>query len=85
VAAVVTLGRWATLPRDLVDEVEQELGAARAAVAQDRARVVALEELHALALALSAGGRPATVPELLSSARDAADRDRRTRLVRLLR
>ncbi len=77
--------RRATLPRDLIDEIEQELATARAKIASDRARAAALEDLHALALALAVTqGRPTTAYDLLRAAPSATERERR-RLLRLLR
>src|SRR6476661_899903 len=59
----------AMLPRDLVEEIEGELAAARAVVRADRARIAALEELQVLVLVLAATrGRPATVEDLLGAA-----------------
>jgi len=74
------------LPRDLVDEIERELTAARAAVSADRTRIAALEELQVLALMLAATrGRPASPQDLLSAAPTYAERERRRRLLALLR
>ena len=78
--------RRATLPRDLIDEIEQELATARATIASDRARAAALEDLHALALALAVTqGRPTTAYDLLRAGPSATERERRRRLLRLLR
>jgi hypothetical protein len=74
------------LPRDLIDEIERELATARVAVSADRARIAALEELQVLALVLAATrGRPATAHELLRAAPSDPERERRRRLLALLR
>jgi hypothetical protein len=74
------------LPRDLVDEIERELTAARAAISADRARIAALEELEALVLVLTATrGRPASTTDLLTAAPTSVERERRRRLLALLR
>ena len=76
----------AMLPRDLVDEIERELTAARAAIGADRARIAALEELQVLVLVLAATrGRPASPKDLLSAAPTHVERERRRRLLALLR
>src|SRR5262249_12921880 len=75
-----------TLPRDVIDEIEHELAATRAAIGQDRARGAALEELQAIALVLAATrGRPTTARDLLCAAPSAAERERRRRLLCALR
>lgn len=74
------------LPRDVIDEIELELATARATIAGDRARVAALEELHVLALLLaSLHGRPTTARDLLDAAPTGTERERRRRLLVLLR
>jgi hypothetical protein len=74
------------LPRDLIDEIERELATARASVSADRARITALEELQALTLVLTTTGRrPATAHELLHAAPTDPERERRRRLLALLR
>jgi hypothetical protein len=74
------------LPRDLVEEIERELTTARTAVSAGRARIAALEELHVLVLVLAATrGRPATSQDLLSAAPTYLERERRRRLLTLLR
>jgi hypothetical protein len=74
------------LPRDLVDEIERELTAARAAVSADRARIAALEELQALVLILTATrGCPSSPNDLLRAAPTSLERERRRRLLMLLR
>ena len=74
------------LPRDLVEEIERELAAARASVSADRARIAALEELQVLVLVLVATcGSPATVQQLLGAAPTDPERERRRRLLALLR
>ena len=74
------------LPRDLSDEIERELADARAAVSADRARIAALEELQVLVLVLAAtGDRPATAQDLLRAAPSLPERERRRRLLALLR
>ena len=74
------------LPRDLIDEIERELATARAAVSADRARIAALEELQVLALVrVATRGRPATAHELLCAAPSDPERERRRRLLALLR
>ena len=76
----------AMLPCDLVDEIERELTAARVAVSADRARIAALEELQVLVLVLAATrGRPASPKDLLSAAPTYVERERRRRLLALLR
>lgn len=78
--------RAAMLPRDLVDEIERELTTARTAVSADRARIAAIEDLHVLVLMLAATrGRPTTPQDLLSAANTGPERERRRRLLELLR
>jgi hypothetical protein len=73
-------------PRDLVDEIDAELLAARRKAVWDDARVRALEELlettRRVARELS---RPATLTDLLATAPDPAERHRRRRLLQALR
>ena len=58
----------------------------RATVSADRARIAALEELQVLALVYAATrGRPATAHHLLGSAPSNPERERRRRLLALLR
>jgi hypothetical protein len=74
------------LPRDFLDEVENELDRARASLSDDRDRVRALRELRRLAVALAAElRRPITVFDLVRSAVDREERERRVELVRSLR
>lgn len=74
------------LPRDLVDEIERELMAARAVVSADRVRTAALEELQVLVLVLAATrGRPAGPSDLLRAAPTSLERERRRRLLAFLR
>jgi hypothetical protein len=74
------------LPRDFLDEVENELDRARASLSDNRDRVRALRELRRLAVALAAElRRPITVFDLVRSAVDSRERERRVELVRLLR
>jgi hypothetical protein len=76
----------AIFPRDLVDEIERELATARVAVSADRARIAALEELQVLVLVHAATrGRPTTAQDLLGSAPSDPERERRRRLLALLR
>jgi hypothetical protein len=85
-AAAFLAGDPLTLPRDLIDEIELELAAARATIAHDRARVAALEELHVLTLLLaSLNGRPITARDLLDAAATRGECDRRRTLLTLLR
>jgi hypothetical protein len=75
-----------TLPPDLTHEIENELRSARAGVTADRVRVIALEELHALALFFTAThGYPPTVADFLNGAPTGPERERRLRLLKLLR
>jgi hypothetical protein len=73
-------------PRDLVDEIDAELVAARRVLTWDGARVRALEELLAtarsVALDLGRGVEPA---DLVAAAPTEAERTRRQRLMRTLR
>ena len=74
------------LPRDFRDEVETELRATRRALAADRDRISALEELRRVVLALETLlARPITVIDVINSAPNAAERERRTSLVTMLR
>jgi hypothetical protein len=74
------------LPRDFRDEVETELRATRRALAADRDRISALEELRRVVLALETLlARPITVIDVINSAPNAAERERRTSLVTVLR
>jgi hypothetical protein len=74
------------LPRDLVEEIERELAAARAAVSADRVRIAALEELQVLVLVLAATrGRPTSPQDLLGAAATHVERERRRRMLALLR
>jgi len=74
------------LPRDLIDEIERELTAARAVVSADRVRIAALEELQVLVLVLAATrSRPAGPTDLLRAAPTSRERERRRRLLALLR
>ena len=74
------------LPRDFVAEVEGELSDARGQLECDRLRVVALEELRGIATTVAAElARPVTVADVIRSARDPRERERRARLVRLMR
>jgi hypothetical protein len=62
----VAAGEALRLPRDFLDEVERELAAARAGLAEDETRVEALVVLHALVLQTVARlGRPVTVFEVV--------------------
>ena len=75
-----------TLPPDLTHEIENELRSARAGVTADRVRVIALEELHALALFFTAThGYPPSVADFLNGAPTGPERERRLRLLKLLR
>jgi hypothetical protein len=74
------------LPHDVIDEIEQELATARTAITADRARILALEELHAIALLITATrGRPTTAQDLLEAAPTSPEREHRRRLLGLLR
>ena len=74
------------LPRDLLDEVEMELDAARSSLTRNRARTTLLEELHPLVIAVSQEfGGPITVFDFIRSAATCNDRERRLALIRLLR
>jgi hypothetical protein len=74
------------LPTDFLDEVETELREARRNLEQNCARLVALEGLLEIALRLTADlRRPITVFDLVRSATDRAERERRVQLVRELR
>ena len=74
------------LPRDFLEEVETELGAARRGLTRGRARTAALEELHSLVLDLTHDlGRPISVFDLIRSAKTQRERDRRLALARELR
>jgi hypothetical protein len=75
-----------TVPPDLTHEIENELRSARAGAAADRVRVIALEELHALALFFTAThGCPPSVADFLDDAPTGPERERRLRLLKLLR
>ena len=75
-----------SLPRDFLDEVETELSDARRALACDRTRAAALEELQELARAVNeALGRPITVFDFIRSAAAHDEREHRLALVRQLR
>jgi len=75
-----------TLPPDLTHEIENELRSARAGVSADRVRVIALEELHALALFFAAThGYSPSVADFLNGAPTGRERERRFRLLKLLR
>jgi hypothetical protein len=82
----VVRGDGHVLPRDFVAEVDGELDDARRHLERDRHRVVALEELRRIATAVAADlVRPVTVADVIRSARDPGERERRARLVRLMR
>ena len=75
-----------TFPPDLTHEIENELRSARAGVTADRVRVIALEELHALALFFTAThGYSPSVADFLNGAPTGPERERRLRLLKLLR
>jgi hypothetical protein len=75
-----------TLPPDLTHEIENELRSARAGVTADRVRVIALEELHALALFFTAThGYSPSIADFLDGAPTGPERERRLRLLKLLR
>ncbi len=74
------------LPRNFLDEVETELRVEQHRLSRNRDRLEALEELHGLALVLAAElERPVTVFDLIRSASQRNERDRRVALVRRLR
>jgi hypothetical protein len=74
------------LPRDLVDEIDSELGTARGRLHCDRQRIAELEQLRSLTIALSEQlQRPATVFDLVRSSQGRAERERRERLLKRLR
>ena len=75
-----------TLPRDFLEELESELRDAQAAFAHDHLLVVTLEELSTLARAVAQQLlRPVTVFDVIEAAGEAAERERRANLVRLVR
>ena len=75
-----------TSPHDFLDEVTRELREIYSALAEDRARIAALEDLERLCVALAADlRRPLTVFDVIRSAGDRSERDRRLGLVRELR
>lgn len=75
-----------TLPRDFLDELEGELRNARAACEHDHSVLAALEELCLLSRSVALDLlRPVTVFEVLDAAPDPDERERRARLVRLIR
>ena len=75
-----------TLPRDFLEELERELGEARAAFEHDHLLVVTLEELRALArAAMRQLDRPVTVFDVIEATGEADERARRASLVRLVR
>jgi hypothetical protein len=74
------------LPRDFLDELDLELVEARRAARSSSDRVSALEELRAVAADVAARlGRPITVFDLIRSAPDRSERERRAFLARHLR
>ena len=74
------------LPRDFLDEIETELRTSRRALAQNRDRIAALEELRILALDLANRlDRSITVFDVIRSTRDRSEREQRASLVRQLR
>jgi hypothetical protein len=73
-------------PRDLVDEVDAALLAARRKAVWDDARVRALEELLETTRRVARElGRPTTLTDLLTAAPSTAERNRRRRLLQALR
>jgi hypothetical protein len=74
------------LPHDLADEVETELLAARRSLVRNEARVDALEALLDTVWTLTQQlGRPATLLDMLATAPEPAEQERRRRLVQALR
>ncbi len=79
---------WTTqpLPRNFLDEVETELRVEQHRLSRNRDRLQALEKLHGLALVLTAElERPVTVFDVIRSASQRKERNRRLALVRQLR
>jgi hypothetical protein len=74
------------LPRDFIGEIEDELARVRACLAVDRERLLGLSELYAIARATAAEfGAQITVFDVVDAASGRAERERRLRLVRLMR
>jgi len=74
------------LPRDFIDEIEDELARVQADLAVDRERLLGLSELYGIArtTATEVGGQ-ITVFDVLDAASGRVERERRLRLVRLMR
>jgi hypothetical protein len=78
--------RTSGVSRDLIDEIDAELVAARRRGAWNDTRVRALEELlETTRRVIQELGRPATLADLLTTAPTAAEQHRRRRLLRALR
>ena len=73
-------------PRDLSEEVERELLAARHSLVRSELRTTALEQLLELVRSLEAElQRPVALPDLLATAHTAPERERRLALLRSIR
>ena len=76
----------ASLPRDLLDEVERELRETRRSLHRDSLRLASLEQLRAISLSTrDALRRPITVFDLVRLASHEAERARRVHLIRTMR
>jgi hypothetical protein len=74
------------LPRNFVEEVEVELGLAQQRLGAEHERVVQLQALYRVSVAVEASlGRQITVFDVIRSAPGRGERQRRQRLVRALR
>lgn len=74
------------LPRDLLDEIDLELGALRAKRRGHGQRQLLLEELRAITVVEARQlGRPVSAADLVTGALDEVERNRRRALVQALR
>jgi hypothetical protein len=75
-----------SFPRDFLEEVEGELHDAQRRLGCDHDRVAQLQSLYRVSVAVAARlGRQITVFDVIRSAEDRAERERREQLVRALR
>jgi hypothetical protein len=74
------------LPRDLLDEIELEFRLVNRNRRRHNERLLALEELRAVALVQARQlDQPLTAADLIGGAADPVDRERRRALMRVLR
>ena len=78
--------RQISFPRDFIEEVEHELRDAQRRLGRDHERVAHLQSLYRVTLGVAARlGHQVTVFDVIWSANERAERERRRRLIQTLR